>query len=161
MHHTIDMNTWIQKFHFNPTTPLSNSSNLAIQYFYQKNILGETDIKLEDIWQLKEPQSIVRRQQENGSWKYPGKHSSQWSRVDYDQYETYLQISYLVEKYGFTKEHSAISKAFDFFITHQDTVGDIRGIYANQYSPNYTAAIIELFIKAGYHNDKRIDKALN
>ena len=83
MYHTLDMNTWIQKFHFNPTTPLSNSSNLAIQYFYQKDILGKTDIKLKDVWQLKDPQGIVRRQQVNGSWKYPGVQYKKRSATDY------------------------------------------------------------------------------
>ena len=36
--------------------------------------------------------------------------------------------------------------------------GDFRGIYGMQYTPNYSAAIMELLIKAGYSTDVRTEK---
>ena len=154
------MHAWLKQFKFDPTLPLEQSSDLAIRYFYRKDILGKRAIKLEDVWQLKEPQKIIRNQQEDGAWKYPGKPAEKWGLANYNQIETYRQLGYLVEKYGFTKEHSSISKAAEFFFRHQTERGDIRGIYGKQYSPNYTAAILELLIKAGYQNDERVKKAL-
>jgi hypothetical protein len=41
----------------------------------------------------------------------------------------------------------------------QTEEGDIRGIYGNQYTPNYTAGMLELLVKAGYQNDHRTEKA--
>lgn len=38
--------------------------------------------------------------------------------------------------------------------------GDLRGIYGSQYSPNYTAAILELLIGAGLGDDPRVRRAL-
>ncbi len=73
--------------------------------------------------------------------------------------ETFRQLGYLVEMYGFNKANPAIPKAMDFLFSFQTKEGDIRGILGNQYTPYYTAAMLELFIKAGYTNDARIDKA--
>jgi hypothetical protein len=36
--------------------------------------------------------------------------------------------------------------------------GDFRGIYGNQYTTNYSAAIMELLMKAGYYSDTRAEK---
>jgi hypothetical protein len=63
-----------------------------------------------------------------------------------------------VEKYGFNKNHEALRKAADFLFSFQTSEGDFRGIYGNQYSPNYSAAIMELLIKSGCQNDPRIEK---
>jgi hypothetical protein len=153
------MNPWIKQFKFDPTLPLEQSSNLAIQYFYQKDILGKTEIDIKDIWALYEPQRIINKQHD-GSWTYPNKHAGERSLVDYEQVETYRQLRYLIEMYGFNKEHITITKAAEFFFKYQTKTGDIRGIYGNQYSPNYTAAILELLIKTGYKDDPRIHKAL-
>ncbi|MFQ6096030.1 MAG: hypothetical protein ACE5NN_07790, partial [Candidatus Bathyarchaeia archaeon] len=49
-------------------------------------------------------------------------------------------------------------KAADFLFTCQTEEGDFRGLYQNQYTPNYTAAIMELLIKAGYEEDSRIER---
>jgi hypothetical protein len=63
-----------------------------------------------------------------------------------------------VEKYGLTNNNNALRKAAEFLFSFQTQEGDFRGIYGNQYSPNYTAAIMELLIKSGYQNDLRIEK---
>ena len=75
--------------------------------------------------------------------------------------ETYRILGELVEKYGFSNKHPKIRKATDFLFSRQTDEGDFRGIYGNQYSPNYSAAIMELLIKAGYQDDSRIDKGFS
>jgi hypothetical protein len=80
------------------------------------------------------------------------------SQQNYNQIETYRIIGELVEKYSFNKSNNALLKAADFLFRFQTQEGDFRGIYGNQYSPNYSAAIMELLIKSGYENDPRIEK---
>jgi hypothetical protein len=46
-------------------------------------------------------------------------------------------------------------------LSHQTPEGDLRGIYGNQLSPNYTAALVELLVKAGYEEDRRIQRAFS
>jgi hypothetical protein len=48
----------------------------------------------------------------------------------------------------------------NYIFSFQTDEGDIRGIYGNQYSPNYTAAILELLVKSGYQEDPHIEKGL-
>jgi hypothetical protein len=47
-------------------------------------------------------------------------------------------------------------QAAEYLFSHQTNEGDFRGIYGTQYSPNYSAAIMEFLIKAGYARDERI-----
>ena len=64
----------------------------------------------------------------------------------------------LVEKFGFNHASPAIRGAAEFIFTFQTEEGDFRGIYGNQYTPNYTAGIMELLIKSGYGDDPRIER---
>jgi hypothetical protein len=63
-----------------------------------------------------------------------------------------------VEKYGMDKRHPAMERAAKYIFCRQTEEGDFRGIYGTQYTPNYSAAIMELLIKAGYGADSRIEK---
>ena len=112
----------------------------------------------EDLWNLPDAQTIVHKQQKNGAWRYPGGSSRIRSMENYDQIETFRNLGYLVEMYGFDSTSPTITKAAEFFCRYQTEDGDIRGILGNQYSPYYTAAIAELLIKAGYAKDARMDK---
>jgi hypothetical protein len=58
--------------------------------------------------------------------------------------------------YGFTREHTATTRAAESLLSFQTREGDIRGIYGNQYATTYVGAITELLIKAGYAGDPRI-----
>lgn len=107
-----------------------------------------------------EPQRLLRRQQPDGSWRYPGANRKGRSAEDYDQIETFRNLGILVEKYGLTREHEAIRKAAEYFFSKQTAEGDIRGIYGSQYSPNYTGAILEFLIKAGYLYDEPVRSGL-
>jgi hypothetical protein len=150
---------WLRKLVFNPLVPLEASGNLAIHYFVNRDLLDESVGSLESLWHLPQAMSLVRRQQPDGSWKYPGGGKPHLrSAEDYNQLETYRNLGELVEKFGFNKRHSTIEKAADFLFSCQTSEGDFRGIYGTQYSPNYSAAITELLIKAGYSADKRVER---
>jgi hypothetical protein len=55
-----------------------------------------------------------------------------------------------------TRAHPAVQRAAECLFSFQTDEGDFRGIYGTQYTPHYTAGIMELLIKAGYANDERI-----
>ena len=103
---------------------------------------------------------MVARQSQNGSWRYPGGKRSIRSQENYDQLETFRQLGILVEKFGFTRQHSSIERAASYLLSFQTDEGDLRGIYGNQYATTYVGAILELLIKAGYVEDPRIARAL-
>jgi hypothetical protein len=99
---------------------------------------------------------LVRSQRADGSWRYPAPRLELRSAAGYDQLETYRIMGELVEKFGLDRRHPALRAAADFLLGSRSPEGDIRGIYGAQYSPNYTAAILELLTKAGYGNDPRV-----
>ncbi len=90
---------------------------------------------------------------------YPGGKENIRSQENYNLLETYRNLGILIEEFGFNKKHPAIQETANYLFTFQTREGDdFRGIYGNQYSPNYTAGITELLIKAGYEHDTRINK---
>jgi hypothetical protein len=108
------------------------------------------------LWQLPEARKILKKQLSDGSWPRPGeqKHPA----VNYRLIETWRQFRFLVEQYGFTREHPEARQAAEFLLSCQTKEGDIRGILANQYATYYTGAIMALLIQAGYGDDPRIDR---
>ena len=116
---------------------------------------------MERLWELPWVAKILRKQQEDGSWKYPGGKPEIRSQQNYNQLQTYKMLLDLVEKYGFTREHGALERAAEFLFTFQTDEGDFRGIYRDQYSPNYTAGITELLVKGGYGDDRRVAKVFS
>ncbi|MEJ2241750.1 MAG: hypothetical protein P8Y18_06380 [Candidatus Bathyarchaeota archaeon] len=138
---------------------LLDTNNEAIVTFTKKELLQEK-VDIKRLWILPNVKKILKKQQINGSWIYPNKNAKLRSSTNYNQYQTYKKLAELVEFYGFNKEHEAIQKAADYLFSFQTDEGEFRGIYGNQYSPNYSASITEFLIKAGY-NDKRIKKSLD
>ena len=104
-------------------------------------------------------QKKLEKQKANGSWIYPNKNAILRSSTNYNQYQTYKTMAELVEFYGLNKQHKAIRNAADYLFSFQTEEGEFRGMYGNQYSPNYNASICEFLIKAGYY-DERIEKSL-
>ncbi|MEO0759641.1 MAG: prenyltransferase/squalene oxidase repeat-containing protein [Cyanobacteria bacterium J06648_16] len=153
------MNDWKNRLKYDPTTPLAESDDIALSYAFQKDILGKTTIALADVWQSNTAQSILTKQRSDGSWRYTAKRA--WPKLDYDQYETVKQLAALIEKHGFRNTHDSIYVIAEYYFGYQSSAGDIRGIYGNQYSPNYTAMILELLMKAGYASDERILRSLD
>lgn len=154
------MTDWMKKFRYNTIAPLHSSGNEQVEYFAKRDLLDESVAPIVSLWDLTIPRRIIHKQCADGSWLYPGKNRA-WTTTDYDQLETYRQLGFLVQMFGFNKSHSAIARTAEYLFSKQSDAGDFRGIYANQYSPNYTAAITELLILAGYENDPRIHKVLD
>ncbi len=152
------MEDWRKQLKLDPLPPLQASDNEALLYFLRRDLLGEEAGSVEALWQLPHVLKILKKQQEDGSWKYPGGKKDVRSQRDYNQLQTYKVLMDLVEKYGFAREHAAISNAASFLFTFQTEEGDLRGIYRDQYTPNYSAGIMELLIKAGYQDDPRVER---
>ncbi|MDP3970135.1 MAG: hypothetical protein Q8P90_00375 [bacterium] len=152
------MNNWQTFFKHDPIKPLLASNINAIIYFTKKDLLEEKVAPIKTLWEEKPAQSIIRRQLANGSWKYPNPKAGLRSATNDNRLEKYRQLGFLVEKYGFNRKHISIQKTANYLLSFQTKEGDIRGIYGNQYTPNYAAAITKLLVKAGYEKDARIIK---
>jgi hypothetical protein len=152
------MSNWIQRLKFDPIPVLIKSENTALAYFAQRDLSENFVESVETLWNLPSVLKMISKQQIDGSWKYHNGESYVRSQQNYNQLETYRILGQLVELYGLTSEHSTIKKAADFLFSFQTEEGDFRGIYGTQYTPNYSAAIMELLIKAGYEEDPRIEK---
>jgi len=138
---------------------LLSTDNEALIAFAKQNLLEE-EVDIEKLWVLPYVKKILENQQSNGSWLYPNKKAILRSPTNYEQYQTYKTVAELVEFYGLNKKHDALKKAADYLFSFQTKEGEFRGIYGNQYSPNYSASITEFLIKAGYDGIK-IEKSLN
>lgn len=149
---------WTSILKHDPVPHLLSSSNTAVSHFAKGDLLGQATLSSKVLWELPIPLGIVKKQQENGSWKYPGGNKAIRSSANYDQIETYRNLGYLIDMYGFTESSPVITRAADYLFSFQTSKGDIRGILGKQYSPYYTAAIAELLIKAGYTKDDRIER---
>jgi hypothetical protein len=151
------MRAWQQQLRLDPLPALQSSANEAIAYLTRRDLLDLKAEPIEALWQLPAAKKILTRQLEDGAWRYPGggKGGLQATQ-DYNQLETYRMLGFLVEKYGMNKAHPSIQAAAAFLFSRQTDEGDFRGIYGRQYTPNYSAGIMELLIKAGYETDPRI-----
>ena len=138
---------------------LLGTGNEALTEFTKRNLLGE-EVETEILWTLPRVKKILKKQQSNGSWVYPNKKASLRSPTNYNQYQTYKTVAELVDFYGLNKGHYAIRKAAEYLFSFQTKKGEFRGMYGNQYSPNYSASITEFLIKAGYEGT-RIEKSLD
>ena len=152
------MENWQDLLRYDPLPILLSSKNPAIVFFTKRDLQNENGNQVETLWKQPSVNKIMRNQQPDGSWRYPGAKLNIRSQQNYNQIETYRVVGELVEKYGFTNRNNVLRNAADFLFSFQTQEGDFRGIYGNQYSPNYTAAIMELLIKSGYQNDFRIEK---
>jgi hypothetical protein len=154
------MASWRRRLAHNPIPLLLESPSKPVSYFARRDLLGEDPGPVKRLWGLPEAGRILRKQMRNGGWKYSLPRAAVRSAEDYNQIETFRNLGFLVEKFGFVRRHSALRGAAEYLLARQTPAGDIRGIYGTQYTPNYTAAILELLIKAGYGRDPRIGRGL-
>ncbi len=138
---------------------LIGTCNEALIEFTRRDLLGE-EVDIEKLRNLPRVKRILKNQQSNGSWIYPNKNATSRSPTNYNQYQTYKTIAELVELYGLNKKHDAIRNAAEYLFSFQTKEGEFRGMYGNQYSPNYSASITEFLIKAGYKGTT-IEKSLD
>jgi Squalene-hopene cyclase C-terminal domain/Prenyltransferase and squalene oxidase repeat len=152
------MNSWQKELKVDPVPSLLSLENEAIKYFTMRDLLDKGVESIEILWKLPVAKKILKKQQNDGSWKYTGGKKHIRSQKNYNQLETYRILGELVEKYGFNREHESIQKAAEFLFQFQTEEGDFRGIYGNQYATTYSPTIMELLIKTGYQDDSHIEK---
>ena len=113
------MPDWRKVLAYDPIPALLASGDEAIVHFTGRDLLGGAAGNPEILWTLPLAEKIVRRQRDDGSWKYPGGNNGLRSPENYDQIETFRNLGYLVEIFGFTISHPSIVKAVDFlfFVT--------------------------------------------
>jgi hypothetical protein len=125
----------------------------ALHYFAQRDLLGDVEAAADTLWTLPIPPRLLKRQQKDGSWRYPRPTAEYFN---HDLIETFRNLGILIEMYGFRIEHPAIRRAAEYIFSCQTSEGDIRGVLGTQYMPYYHAAILELLLKAGSIEDRRV-----
>jgi len=151
---------WARQLRHDPLPALLASPNLCLAYAVHRDLLDQDPGPVRALWGLPDAQRLFRRQLPDGSWPYPGGGVPRNREVeDYAQIETYRTLGILVEKFGATRRLAALEGAAEFMFSRQAAAGDFRGIYGRQYTPNYTAGILELLVKAGYGSDPRVGRA--
>lgn len=143
-----------------PVPALLDAGDIALAYFVRRDLLGEPVGPASVLWGLPEPQRLLRKQQADGSWRYPGGNPESTPGSNYAVLETFRSLGVLVEKFGFDRSHLAVRVAAEYLFSCQTAEGDMRGILSNQHMPYYHAAILELLIKAGYAEDARVLRGL-
>jgi hypothetical protein len=63
---------WQKLLRFDPLPQLLSSQNSAILFFANRDLLNAVEGSVEKLWKLPPADRMVKRQQEDGSWKYPG-----------------------------------------------------------------------------------------
>lgn len=152
---------WHPRLTYDPVPTLLESKDERIRYFVRRDVLRESVPEVTMLWELPSAARIAKRQQSDGRWIYPNPKEHVRSAENYDLYETFLQLGKLVEMHGVDRRHPVTERAAEYLLQRQTAAGDIRGIYWNQYSPNYTAGIVELLTKVGYGGDPRVHAALD
>jgi hypothetical protein len=152
---------WIAKLKRNPVPGLYENIDKPLEYYVNRDLLGIAVSPITDLWELPGAIQIVKKQRDDGSWKYPGKIYDSVPDQNYSLLETFRNLRTLVEVYGFTRDHSTMREAAQFVFSCQTEEGDIRGILGNQYMPYYHGAILELLIKAGFGDHPRVKLGLD
>ncbi len=142
-----------------PIGLLVAADDAALRSMARRELLGESTPEI-SLGELPAVRRIMARQQPDGRWKYPGGNPEIRSRAAYDQLETYRQLGVLVCKFGLDGQHPAVAAAVGFLSSCQTQAGDYRGWYGHQYTPNYSAAITELLIRAGYGHSAHVENTM-
>ncbi len=153
------MGSWLTELKYDPIPPLLAGDNPALRYFVKRDLIEESVGSIQSLWDLPEPKKILSKQLLNGAWpdKSAKRHIN--SPTNYELLETFRNLRVLVQMYGFDKSHLQIQYAANYIFSIQSDEGDFRGIYGNQYCSNYCAAILEMLVRAGYHDESQIQKA--
>jgi hypothetical protein len=142
-----------------PAAPLLAADDAALALMARRDLLGE-HIPAGSLGESVGVHRIITRQQPDGRWKYSGGNPQIRSQAAYDQLETYRQLAELVCKFGLDRQHPAVAAAATFLSSFQTEAGDYRGIYGRQYTPNYSAAITELLLRAGYEGSAQVENTM-
>ena len=152
---------WTDALKANPLNALLGEEDATLKFFAERDLLGFSSGAVENLWELKEPQKLLKMQRADGAWIYKSSRPGDEFGENYELLETWKNLRFLVEMFGFHRGHPAVQRAAEFILACQTPEGDIRGILSNQYMPYYNGAILEILIKAGYDEDERVLKALD
>jgi len=136
------------------------TKNEAVIYFTHRDLLGEVVPPIKVIWELYEPQKIIKKQSPDGSWPGSVKKHTIYPENHAQLVATFKEFRTLIERYRFTRESVSIGRAADYLFTFQTHEGDIRGFIGNQYATYYTGYILALLIQAGYADDPRVERGI-
>ena len=150
----------INRLKINPIPVLLASKSEAIVYFTKRDLLGGSVPPINYVWDLPEVKKTTSGQQVDGSWKGPGKKSEIYPAYHHSLVETFKRFRILVKRYEFNRESPVIEKAAELLFSCQTEDGDIRGFIGNQYATYYTGEVLALLIKAGYAEDKRVERGM-
>jgi hypothetical protein len=153
--------TWLEVLGVDPRPTLLEWEHDALVYFTRRDLMDEDVPPIETLWDLPEPARLAKKQQADGSWKYPGKGIDPDSKQNYFLLETFRNLRVLAAMYGLTREHPAVRQAAAYLFSCQSEEGDIRGIIGNQYMPYYHGEILAILIGAGYADHPRIRHGLD
>ncbi len=131
---------WVSQLKYNLLLTLESSGNKAIEYFTKRDLLNETVESIEFIWGLPEVKKAFRKQLQDGSWKHIGKQTVAFPSYHHSLVSTWKVFRMLVERYEVNKKLEGAKRAAEFFFSCQTSLGDIRGMIANQYATYYTGA---------------------
>lgn len=151
---------WLKQMSYDAVGTLLSSQSKAINYFTKRDLKDEQVPPINVIWQLTEPQNILKKQMKDGSWKYNGIERPVYPTYHYSLVETFKSLFILVKRYEFDRNDEHIGRAAEFLFSCQTKEGDFRGFIGNQYATYYTGAILYLLIDAGYENDSRVTRGM-
>lgn len=152
---------WESVLRQDPRPSLLEYGNQAVEWFTRRDLMEQDPGPIESLWEMSEPARLLRKQGADGRWRYPPSDERIRSRDGYDQLETFRSLLHLVHKFGMDRRSEAIVSGAEFLFSSQTDEGDFRGIYGAQYSPNYSAAIMEVLVRSGYVDDSRIRKGMD
>jgi hypothetical protein len=112
------------------------------------------------VWELVEPQKILRKQRDDSPWAGSVKKTPVYPENHTHLVATFKAFRTLVERYRFNRESVSIEKAAEYLFTFQTHEGDIRGFIGNQYATYYTGYVLALLMQAGYSIDPRVDNGM-
>jgi hypothetical protein len=144
----------------NVIVALLATKNEAVVYFTRRDLLGEAVGLIHLVWELAEPQKILRKKCANGSWAGSVKKTPVYPENHTRLVATFKVFRTLVERYRFNRESVPIEKAAEYLFTFQTREGDIRGFIGNQYATYYTGYVLALLIQAGYVYDQRVERGM-
>jgi hypothetical protein len=78
------MSQWIKALQVDPIPRLLSSDEKALTYFVRRDLLDEEMEPIEKLWKIPDAVKLVKKQQENGSWRYPGQNRNADTYTNYD-----------------------------------------------------------------------------
>ncbi|MGB8360512.1 MAG: prenyltransferase/squalene oxidase repeat-containing protein [Acidimicrobiia bacterium] len=151
---------WLSSLRHDAVSALLSSADPAVALFAARDLVGEAEFPIENVWRLVTPQQILRRQRDDGSWAGPRRKTAVYPENHTDLVTTFKQLRLLVERYEFTSAVPEMARAAEYLLGFQTDEGDIRGFIANQYATYYTGYVLSLLIRASCSEDARVDEGV-